>query len=186
MYESGGPWSTLGCVVDSWRVNVSLLCIYWLLEDWCVPQLAEAIPENEASTTIRKITAISGSTWGGLFYNLNWQILSCNWNTATSPNNVRLRLNDCLYLLLLPDKRMCHTSKKRGLHSTFWPPKMLQNLPNFYGKVFFIFHLEQLWVLPYKCPGLCDILQKREVCAHLFDPPKCFKICHIYGKRKPM
>ena len=108
MYESGGPWSTLGCVVDSWRVNVSLLCIYWLLEDWCVPQLAEAIPENEASTTIRKITAISGSTWGGLFYNLNWQILStCNWNTTTSPNNVRLRLNDCLYLLLLPDKRMC-------------------------------------------------------------------------------
>ena len=107
MYESGGPWSTLGCVVDSWRVNVSLLCIYWLLEDWCVPQLAEAIPENEASTTIRKITAISGSTWVGLFYNLNWQILSCNWNTNTSPNNVRLRLNDCLYLLLLPDKRMC-------------------------------------------------------------------------------
>ena len=108
MYESGGPWSTLGCVVDSWRVNVSLLCIYWLLEDWCVPQLAEAIPENEASTTIRKITAISGSTWGGLFYNLNWQMLvTCNWNTSTSPNNVRLRLNDCLYLLLLPDKRMC-------------------------------------------------------------------------------
>ena len=29
-------------------------------------------------------------------------------------------------------------------------------------------------------------LQKREVCAQLFDPPKCFKICHIYGKRKPM
>ena len=107
MYESGGPWRTLGCVVDSWRVNVSLLCIYWLLEDWCVPQLAEAIPENEASTTIRKITAISGSTWGGLFYNLNWQMLTCNWNSTTSPNNVRLRLNDCLYLLLLPDKRMC-------------------------------------------------------------------------------
>ena len=29
-------------------------------------------------------------------------------------------------------------------------------------------------------------LQKREVCAQLFDPPKCFRICHIYGKRKPM
>ena len=108
MYESGGPWSTLGCVVDSWRVNVSLLCIYWLLEDWCVPQLAEAIPENEASTTIRKITAISGSTWGD--YSTIWigkYLSSCNWNTTTSPNNVRLRLNDGLYLLLLPDKRMC-------------------------------------------------------------------------------
>ena len=29
-------------------------------------------------------------------------------------------------------------------------------------------------------------LEKREVCAQLFDPPKCFRICHIYGKRKPM
>ena len=54
---------------------------------------------------------------------------------------------------------MWHTSKKRGLRSSFWPPKMLQNLPYLWKKkthiVFFVFHLEQLWVLPYKCPGLC-------------------------------
>ena len=52
-----------------------------------------------------------------------------------------------------------HTSKKRGLRSTFWPPKMILNLPYLWKKkthvVFFVFHLEQLWVLPYECPGLC-------------------------------
>ena len=46
-----------------------------------------------------------------------------------------------------------HTSKKRGLRSTFWPPKMLQNLPYLWKKkthvVFFIFHLEQLWILKH-------------------------------------
>ena len=55
---------------------------------------------------------------------------------------------------------MHHTSKKRGLRSIFWPPKMLQHLPYLWKKkthiVFFVFHLEQLWVLPYKCPGLCQ------------------------------
>ena len=49
-----------------------------------------------------------------------------------------------------------HTSKKRGLRSTFWSPKMLQNLPYLWKKkthvVFFVFHLEQLWVLLYECP----------------------------------
>ena len=52
-----------------------------------------------------------------------------------------------------------HTSKKRGLRSTFWLPKMLQNLPYLWKKkthvVFFVFYLEQLWVLPYEYPGLC-------------------------------
>ena len=37
---------------------------------------------------------------------------------------------------------------------------MLQNLLCLWKKkthvIFFVFHLEQLWVLPYKCPGLCQ------------------------------
>ena len=28
-------------------------------------------------------------------------------------------------------------------------------------------------------------LQKKEVCAQLFDLEKHFKICYVYGKRKP-
>ena len=40
---------------------------------------------------------------------------------------------------------------------------MLQNLLCLWKKkthvVFFVFHLEQLWILPYECPGLCDIDQ---------------------------
>ena len=28
-------------------------------------------------------------------------------------------------------------------------------------------------------------LQKKQVCAQLFDLEKCFKICYVYGKRKP-
>ena len=63
-----------------------------------------------------------------------------------------------IYPLFQFNKYTTHTSKKRGLRSTFWLPKMLQNLPYLWKKkthvVFFLFHLEQLWVLPYKCPGL--------------------------------
>ena len=49
-----------------------------------------------------------------------------------------------------------HSSEKTGLRSTFWPRETLQNLLCLWKKktqvVFFVFHLEQLWVLPLWMP----------------------------------
>ena len=48
------------------------------------------------------------------------------------------------------------SSEKRGLCSTFRPREMLQNLLCLWIKktqvVFFVFHFEQLWVLPLWMP----------------------------------
>ena len=53
-----------------------------------------------------------------------------------------------------------HSSEKRGLHSTFWPIEMLQNLLCLCKKktqvVFFVFHFKQIWVLPYEWPRICQ------------------------------
>ena len=86
-----------------------------------------------------------------------------------------------------------HTSIKRGLRSTFWPPKMLQNLSYLWKKktrvVFFVFHLEQLWVLPYKCPGLCrQILKhvggsKSWAQTSLFWSVKCLSMEHFRERK---
>ena len=51
---------------------------------------------------------------------------------------------------------LTHSSEKTGLRPTYWPRKMLQNLLCLWKKktqvVFFVFHLEQLWVLPLWMP----------------------------------
>ena len=53
-----------------------------------------------------------------------------------------------------------NSSEIRGLGSTFCPREMLQNLQCLCKKksqvAFFIFHFEQLWVLPYECPDVCQ------------------------------
>ena len=58
--------------------------------------------------------------------------------------------------------RHAHSSEKRGLRSTFWPREMLQNLLCLWKKktqvVFFVFHFEQLWVLPLWMPWTWSML----------------------------
>ena len=42
------------------------------------------------------------------------------------------------------------------------------------------------WVPIFDCCCCKHTLQKKQVCAQLFDLEKCFNICYVYGKRKPM
>ena len=64
--------------------------------------------------------------------------------------------DECIPIMIgLPSRILPHSSEERGLRSTFLSGKMLQNLPYLY--IIYVFHLEHFWILPYECPGLCDI-----------------------------
>ena len=65
-------------------------------------------------------------------------------------------------VIILPSKNRhytIHTSKINDLRSSLNSEEMLQNFLYLYKKktqvVFFVFHFEQLSLLPYECPGLC-------------------------------
>ena len=95
-----------------------------------------------------------------------------------------------------------HSSEIKGSWSTLKPREMLQNLLCLWKKkthvVFFIFHLEQLFTLwmPWsmstwsienkKITIRLALFRKKKLSDKLFPPTKCFKICHIYRKWKPM
>ena len=70
--------------------------------------------------------------------------------------NVLLKI--CIYVCV------CSHFKKERCALNFLTPKMLQNLPYLWKKkthvVFFVFHLEQLSFFPYKCPGLCQKVER--------------------------
>ena len=74
----------------------------------------------------------------------------CHWQCWSQRGIVYICICFCICTMYI--EILIHSSEKTGLRSTFWPRETLQNLLCLWKKktqaVFFVFHLEQLWVLP--------------------------------------